>query len=288
MSRNLLFIGAAVLWAVMMAALVRREFLPYLEMQAPPSYRTYLKEKREPGAVVRKIYFGGKPIGVSESVTEVFPDGSYRLRGHTVMDLSDIPTIKRLPGTDKTMVGESEVNVSPEYSLVDFTMKTRMLWIRTYIKGRREGEDLLVEYDLAILKDRTRIRNFPDDMALSDDIFPYKGGGSLKVGKSWKIKVVRPGGVGRKSIEIVDAYAEVRDRETRFWRDRLVEVYRVEIKWAPDPTHDRTADFVVYVDDDGRVIEQEMTFFGRVLRFVLEEERTLTPEEAADYKWRDK
>ena len=66
-----------------------------------------------------------------------------------------------------------------------------------------------------------------------------------------------------------------------------VGVYREEIKWVPDPDLERVADYTLFIDDQGRVLKQEMIFFGQILETVLDEQRVITMKEAEQWKARE-
>lgn len=284
MPRTLFLLGTGVFWAVMIAALIRREFLPYLEYQAPPSYKSLLRDRREPGVVIREVTYGMDRIGRVETVTEPRADGSFRIRSRAALNLENLPVLKGLPVPDQWMYAHSETEVNSAFQLDRFSVRARALGIPTQASGVRRGGDLVVQYDMPFARGETTIKDFPADMTMAvDDIMPHQGGGSLKLGKRWRIKMLQAS-LGKK-VEMADAYAEVIGREGRYWKNQLVDVFRVEIKKVFDPQHDRTADYTLFIDDAGRVLEQEMKLHQQVLRFMLEEERALTAEEAQNWKW---
>ncbi len=283
MYRTFLLLGSGVFWAIMMAALIRREFLPYLEYHTPPSYRSLLRGWEEPTVLKRIVFFGEERIGQTETRIEPRSDGSYRIRSRADLRLSVIPTF-RLMGAAARTRSSSEMEIAPGFQLSSFVIKSRVLGFTVRASGRREGRDLVMEYDLGFLRGEERIRDIPEDMTFSDDVFPYMGGGKLREGKKWKIKVLRPE-INKKTFRITDAYAEVIARQTLQWKGRPVEVYRVDLKWEPDPMHDRTPVYSMFVDDRGTVLVQERQWMGYFIRFVLDEERTLTPVETEDERW---
>lgn len=281
MSRASILLVLGVFWAVMMTALVRRELVPYLDYQAPPTYRTLLWSRSEPFLIHRRVFYGVRPVGEMDTMTVPRADGTYQILNRTTMDLRELPGSAGVPPAmaEMRMDLTSEIRVGSDFRLSEFRLHTRSLGLAIEVKGVREGKGLRVTYRFPFAKGEEWMEDFPDDTVLSDDQLPFPGGGKLTIGKKWKTTTARPNPLGKQKLVFEDAYAEVIDREAFYWKEEMVDAYRVQIRKTPDPDHSRTPDFDLYVDPSGRILEQRMKYSGQQLRVVLEEERTLTAEE---------
>jgi len=287
MSRTILLLTAGVFWALMMAALVKRELLPYLELQAPPTYRSFLKDLESSNVIRRDIYFGMiDKVGNIETVVELRDDGSFRMRSRADIDASRIPQGKSMGLPRMSMF--SETLIDDEYRLISFDARSTVQGFPIRISGRRDGSALVIKYNMLIFRDETRIEDFNDEIPLSaNEMLPYHGGGGLRVGKRWTFKVLKPTPFAKQKVSLADAFAEVLSRDLIYWNQQATEVFTVEIKWEYDPNHEHTADYLLYIDDQGRVLEQVMKFQKQSLRIVFVDKRDITTEEARDWKFGD-
>ena len=182
-----------------------------------------------------------------------------------------------------------KIVVDREFQLLSFQTRAQIGGMVTTAKGRRDRGGLVVEYNvvangLVWARGKKQMKDFPKDMTFADEMIPYQGGGGLWEGKRWKIKILRPGIPTDDSSLLADAFCVVSDQEPLVWKEKKVDVYRVEIKWVPDPEGDRVPDYTLYVDEEGRVLKQEMKFLEHALETVLDEDRILTDEQAEKVK----
>src|SRR6185503_3252387 len=133
MTRTLILLGSGLFWTLMMAALVRREVLPYFRYQAPPSYRGYLENQRHAEIVRAEITLAGKAAGWVESVSLPQPDGTRKLRSTVKFDAS-IP-VGRTGTTQIPVASYSEYVIDSQYQLTGFTMKMKSI-AEIHIRGR--------------------------------------------------------------------------------------------------------------------------------------------------------
>ncbi len=271
-------------WAVMMSLLFEREIRPYFEYRQPPSYRTLLKRKAEPEMERRTIYFGKERMGETERLTEPLSPAGHRLRSRVAMDLRLLMPMAILADTRTCMA--SEVQVDEEYRLSRFDVEGGLRGLDLSIRGKREGEKLKVAYNLTILKGE-QVLDFPPDATLADYFMPFEGGTGLAVGKKWKSRMLDLENLvslkGKGELSFTEVYAIVVDREILRSRGREVYAYKVEVR--RDPTQPMPS-YTLWVDEQGIVVKQEMKINKLVCVILLEERRTLTPQEAADYRWR--
>ncbi|MBI2933058.1 MAG: hypothetical protein HYY16_15550 [Planctomycetes bacterium] len=268
MNRAAFLLVTGVFWAVMMAALVKREVLPFFEYETAPSYRTMLRGLEQPQMERRAVYLGGERRGQAETVTEPRSNGHFRARSR--MDLKvDAGPLGAMPLRLRT-----EVNIDPAYQLSDFSLVTEVLGAPIRVSGVRRGEKLLINYGTPLAKGMPSEIDFPRDMTLSDSFLPYAGGVKLSVGKKWRIQMLD---MALSGVQTVTAFARVERQETIKWRGAdvptvVVEIRRRENSELPWQT--------LWVDEKGVVIMEQMTFDRLLYSIVLEEKRTLTPEEA--------
>jgi hypothetical protein len=280
MNRALVLIATGALWAILMAELVKRELLPYLEYKAPPSYRAMLEGRRDPLLQRWKILLDGQVIGSSESLTEPREDRSTRIRSRTSYDAQPLlpPAMAKVLGGAARIESATETLLDTSFQVSRFSMELKAPGLSGGTTAVRRGGDLLITYDTPLFKGE-KVMPYEEDMTLSDTSMPLQGAGKLHVNKTWSIHTVELD--LKEKVKKSRMYAVVHSREPRAWKDGTVEVFRVDVSREPNgkPVYH------VYVDDKGRVIEQRaMLGEGRELRYVLDEERAPTPEETRSWK----
>jgi hypothetical protein len=279
MNRAFVLIAAGAVWALMMAELVKRELLPYLEYKAPPSYQSVFGGRPEPRLQKWKILIEGKVVGSSETMTEPMAGGSGRVRSKTSYDLASVlpeATVKLMGGSAR-VEARSETRVDAAYQLVSFLMTMGGSGISGRAEARRRGEFLDVTYEMPpFFPKDSKTLPFEENMTLSSTETPFVGGSRLHVNKRWEIHTVELD--LKEKLKKSKLYAVVESREEHFWNGERIQVFRVDVRKEPTAP---TVLYQMYVNDKGSVIEQRvMVQQKRELRFVLEEERTLTPDEA--------
>ena len=152
--------------------------------------------------------------------------------------------------------------------------------------GQRQGDKLLLSYNLVILKKTDLLVTFPRDATLSDNFLPYQGGGRLEEGKKWKMKMFDLGNLvalGKDSqVELTELYAAVVDREKPPSRGEEKLAWKVEVRKQPT---DEFWMYLLWVDDEGNVLEQHMKINKLVCRVVMEGRQALTAEQVKDFQW---
>lgn len=267
----------------MMALLFEREIRPYFEYQKPPSYRTLLRRKLEPEMERRAIFFGKERVGESERLTEPLAAGGHRIQSRVRMDLKMMMP-SDLAGDTQTCMA-SEILVDPDFQLSRFSVQGGLRGLNFTVKGRREGGRLKVAYNLMLWAGE-QVVDFPPDATMSDYFLPYEGGGALGVGKKWKSRMLDLDNLvsvkGKGELAFTEVYAVVVDREILKIRGRDVYAFKVEVRKEPTQA---LPSYVVWADDQGVVVKQEMRINKMYCTIQLEEARTLTPHEAARFAW---
>ena len=279
MKQAFVLIATGALWAFMMAELVKRELLPYLEYKAPPTYRAMLEGRRDPWLQKWNVILDGQIIGSSETLIEPREDRTTRIRSRTSYNATRLlpPAVAALLGGTAIIESKTESLIDESYQLSTFTMDLRGPGLTGGTTAVRRGAELVVRYHTPIFNGE-KILPYEDDMTLSDTTMPFQGAGKLHVNKAWSIHTLELD--LKEKVKKSRLYAVVYSREPRAWKDRTLEVFRVDVSREPPGK----TDYHVYVDDRGRVIEQRALQGEHEIRTVLDEERPPTPEETRSWK----
>ncbi len=278
----LLLSGCA--WAVMMFLLFEREIRPYFEYRQPPSYRTMLGRASEPEIERRAIFLGTEQVGESERLTEPLPEGGYRLRSRTLMDMRLLMPVE-VPVETRTFLS-SDLRVDEEYRLTRFDVTGGMQGVNLAARGERRGDKLRVAYEIMLLKGE-QLMDFPEDATLADYFMPYTGGSGLAVGKKWKSRMMDLENLlslkGGREMAFSEVYAQVVDRDLTKGLGRQVYAFKIEVR--KEPTQELPS-YTLWVDDEGVVVRQVMKINKYPCEIRLVERRALFPGELPDYPWK--
>jgi hypothetical protein len=274
MTRFFILGASGLLWVLMMVALVRQEVLPYFEYQAPPSYRDILKDLRVAELTREEIQAAGVRVGDIESMAERLFDGTSRIRTRASMEARILGMGEK--STDKFTVRlKSETLVDALYRLQVTSCRIDLGFGVASIQGTRNGNLLNAKLELAqgkrILGAMKQTIELPKEGMIGDLFQPFPGGGSLYVGKKWKIPTMTADLAGPKLGWL---YAAVTERETILWNDQPVETLRVEIR--TEPTEEKRPTHISWCRADGIALKQQFTFQSLVYEivFVSREPRT--------------
>jgi len=267
MTRYLVLGGSGIVWAVMMFTLVRREVVPYFDYQTPPSYRDVLRDLRLAELTKGEIQAAGMPVGRIETMSERIPDGTVRIRTWADMNA-------RILGTGKQATDNVPIKLKSE-SVVDALYRLSSLWSEidvgfgvATVDGVREGDFLNVKFSLGTGKKTfgavSQKVEVPKEGMMGDLFQPFSGGGSLFVGKKWKIPTMTADVTGARLSWL---YASVTDREEILWRDEKVQTMRVEIR--TEPTEEKRPTHISWCRSDGIAVKQQFTFQSLVYEIVF-------------------
>lgn len=289
MNRLTLLLVSGCLWAAMMFLLFEREIRPYFEYQQPPSYRQLLRDRKDAEVTLRRIQFAQQKIGDAESMTEPLPDGGYRMTTRLVIKMgvfmrSGLPAGLTLP--DDRIFLVSVVRVDDAYQLSEIELEAGLQGMGLKVRGVREGDRLKVKYDFLGIHQGEQSVHLPPDATLSDNFMPYQGGARLTVGKKWRMRILDLDNLiglnSKQELSFSEVYATVVGREALKHHRRELAAFKVEVR--KNPTDELPA-YTLWVDDEGTVLQQQMTIQKLPCTFTLADRRRMTPDEARAYSW---
>jgi hypothetical protein len=158
-------------------------------------------------------------------------------------------------------------------------MRTTLMGTPLSVGGTRRGDKLAMEYAGLRLPGAPAEVDFPPDRMMADGFMPYQGGLRLTVGKKWLVQTMD---FSLQGLSPSVRFARVERREPKRWRGAYVPCHVVEIRKRES---DELPWHTLWVDDEGTVLVEQMSFDRLVYTIVLEEKRALTPEEAAAWPW---
>lgn len=282
MTRFLVLIGSGLAWAVMMAALIRTEVLPYFEYQAPPSYGDQLRNLKSPEITRGEILAAGVKVGEIETLAErLLEGGRSRLRTRAGLKARVLSTGDR--ATDEIPIQLlSETLVDSLYRLEHTRCAINLGFGLARIDGTRREDQLDVVFSVSagdrVLSTTKQTVDFPKEGMIGDLFQPFPGGGALFVGKKWKIPTMTADLTGPRLGWL---YAAVTERETITWQEGPVDTLRVEIR--TEPTEEKRPTHISWCREDGTALRQQFTFQSLVYDIVFVSRTPMTRADA--YAW---
>jgi len=255
----------------MMAALVNREVIPYLEYQAAPSYRSLVQSGPRYEYVRRGIFEGMTRIG--ESQTLVYPGeraGTYVVTRFQ-MSMRNVPRV----GVIEVDI-RSEILIDASYQIDQFWFKGKVALFPIEAKGRRVGDTLAFTVSFGDVQREGAIP-FEKGMTLAGSMLPQHAMGRPRRGMKWAPTMVDFDIA--QGLKIVKIFASIADeRATIDFRGQKVECFQVEFRREPTK---ETHFALLWVDDSGTVLREQFEMLGYPYKIDLEERRELSPEETA-------
>ncbi|HEU4339522.1 MAG TPA: hypothetical protein VFS19_05600, partial [Planctomycetota bacterium] len=180
----------------------------------------------------------------------------------------------RILGTGRQATDNVPIKLKSE-SVVDALYRLTRTWSEidigfgvATIQGVREGDMLNVKLSIGqgknvfgAVSQRVEV---PKEGMIGDLFQPFPGGGSLFVGKKWKIPTMTADVTGARLGWL---YASVTDREEILWRDEKVQTMRVEIR--TEPTEEKRPTHISWCRSDGVAVKQQFTFQSLVYDIVF-------------------
>jgi hypothetical protein len=283
MTRHTWLLVSGCTWSVMMFLLFQHEIKPYFEYQQAPTYQAMFRDRKEAEHQKRAVFFAESRIGDAESLTEPLDGGGFKMRSRMLMHMKPFGGI---PLPDDRAFMSSEFRLDSAYLLADFKINGNLQGLPVTARGERQGDKLLLSYNLVLLKNDGQLIAFPKDATLSDNFLPYQGGGRLEEGKKWKMKMFDLGNLISMNkdhqVEMTELYAAVVEREKPPSRGEEKLAWKIEVRKQPA---DEYWMYLLWVDDEGVVLEQHMKINKLICRIVMEQRRFLTKEQLKSFDW---
>jgi hypothetical protein len=283
MSRHTWLLVSGCTWAVMMFFLFQFEIRPYFEYQAAPTYQIMFRDRKQAEHQRRAVFFAESRIGDAESLSEPLEAGGFKMRSRMLMHMKPFGGI---PLPDDRAYMASEFRLDRSYLLNDFRITGNLQGLPISARGERQGDKLLLSYNLVLLKNEGQLVPFPKDATLSDNFLPYQGGGRLEEGKKWKMKMFDLGNMVSMNkdhqVELTELYAAVVDREKPPSRNEEKLSWKIEVRKQPA---DEYWMYLLWVDDEGTVLEQHMKINKLICRIVMDSRKFLTDEQLKNFTW---
>lgn len=260
-----------VVWALMMAALVSREVIPYLEYQGAPTYRAIVPTSRRCELIRRGIY-EGPTDRIGESTTLLFPAdrGAMEIVTKFQMAMSRIPQLGRIEVSMR-----SDLRIDATYQLESFRFGGRVL-LPIQVEGRREEERLRYTASFGGIQ-REGSLPFERGMTLAGSTLPQHAIGRPRPGMRWTPHMIDFDLT--QGLKISKIYASIVDEtSTIVLQGREISCHQIQFR--RDPTKELYF-AQLWVDDNGNVLREQFEAFGYPYRIDLEERREISPEETA-------
>jgi hypothetical protein len=269
---NRIFVGVVVmLWLGTMSWLMVARILPPFFQGEPPGHGVIVGDT----PVLWEIEYDGRQVG--HAVSQAVPGALGTTEIHSRVLLNGIDIRRLAPQWMSTLVrGLGEISFDTRTSLVlDSLGKLSSFDTRVWLNdlslvmkvlGRIEGAELLLTLQTGEITHETRYP-VPDKSQLSSELIPEPKLLQVYVGRRWQQEVYSPFRPPSNSIEILQA--EVVEEG---WLERngdRARARKIEYRSLPPAgvAAGNTLRSVVWVDDEGTVLRQDMYLMDVKLRF---------------------
>lgn len=277
MVRTMLLAITGLAWALMMAALVQNEVIPYFEYQASPTYRSLLREKPSREFSVRTIHLGSDVVGQSRTMIYPGPDDSRHVFTEFDMSLSGLLSMMGMKRQLNSAVDRisivSKQTINSSFQLESFKMNGQVM-LPIHVEGKRVGNVMKVDYVMASMKGSSELP-FEKMAMLGGSYTPLQGVGKPVVGKKWKLQTLDIDLFSGKP-KFVTVFARIEAKETIVYLGRNIEAYRIEFRKDVNKELPLSR---LWVDEEGDVLIEEMQVFNLSCRVVLEKKERASQEQ---------
>lgn len=225
-------------WLVAMAALVRRDVLPYwLADEAPPTFAANAQYQYAIHNTAKKR------IGTSW-VTSVVGPQLTTVRSTTRFDLRGLAGILPHEGT---VYLDTDLTYAAGSVLEEFRFTLSGAGVPIQILGERYGNDYACTAEIGETRTTLPLDTRQSE-ALGELLRPFTHLENLHVGRTWRMRLFDPFALIKSgSVEFTTQLVTVTARETIVHQGRSVDCYRIEMP-----------DAAAWADDQGRVLRQEV------------------------------
>lgn len=226
------------IWLVAMAALVRRDVLPYWTAQEAPNQLT--RDDRYQCCISNG---GGKRIGTTWATTTTGPQLT---TVHSTTDL-DLSALSGFMSAQGRLLLDTDLTYEPDGKLFRFAFFLHGAGVPISVTGERLGHDYA-----CTAKVGTTTTIIPLDWRLSEGLGemlrPFTHLEGLEVGRRWRLRLLDPFAVIKGgNIEFKTQLVTVTAKEMIEHLGRGIECFRIETEGA-----------TAWADDTGRVVRQEV------------------------------
>lgn len=269
---NRIFVGLVVmLWVGTMSWLMVARILPPFFQGEPPGHGVLIRD--EP--VCWQIEYDGRPIG--HAVSQAIPGALGTTEIHSRVLLEGIDLGKLAPQWMSTLVrGLGDISLDTRTSITFDSLgklssfETRV-WLNDLplvmkVLGRVEGAELVLKLQTGEVTTESR-QAVPARSLLANELIPEPKLIQVYVGRKWQQEVYSPFRPPSNPMEIVQA--EVVEETWIEHRGERVRVRKIEYRTLPPAgvASSNTLRSVVWVNDEGTVLRQDMYLMDARLRF---------------------
>jgi hypothetical protein len=269
---NRIFVGLVVmLWVGTMSWLMVARILPPFFQGEPPGHGVLIRD--EP--VCWQIEYDGRPIG--HAVSQAIPGALGTTEIHSRVLLEGIDLGKLAPQWMSTLVrGLGDISLDTRTSITFDSLgklssfETRV-WLNDLplvmkVLGRVEGAELVLKLQTGEVTTESR-QAVPARSPLANELIPEPKLLQVYVGRKWQQEVYSPFRPPSNPMEIMQA--EVVEETWIAHRGDRVRVRKIEYRTLPPAgvASSNTLRSVVWVNDEGTVLRQDMYLMDARLRF---------------------
>ncbi|MEX0614144.1 MAG: hypothetical protein WD738_24100 [Pirellulales bacterium] len=269
---NRIFVGLVVmLWLGTMSWLMVARILPPFFQGDPPGHGVVLGSQ----PVCWEIEYDGLPVG--HAVSQAVPGALGTMEIHSRVLLAGIDVGKLAPQWMSTLVrGLGDISLDMRTALVlDSLGKLSSFDTRVWLNdlplvmkvlGRIEGAELVLKLQSGDVTHESRYP-IPSDSLLASDLIPEPKLLQVYVGRKWQQEVYSPFRPPNSSLEILQA--EVVEEGLIEQRGARIRARKIDFRTLPPAgvASSNTLRAVVWVDDEGTVLRQDVHIMNAKLRF---------------------
>jgi len=274
-------VAVVLLWLTTMGWLISAKVLPALWLGEPPDSRAILDAKQGESIVGWAMSWDGRPMGWALNANTPLPHGMTQLR--SMVHFDEIPisdSARKFLGN--WLGAEFTTQVQLEFdSLLDFDSFGRLSRFESAlrflpsqaqdaaikVRGQIDGSQLSLTVRTGDHNEERQLK-VPSRGMLGDALSPQTCLPGLREGQSWTIEVYSPLHSADRPLEIIHATVEA--KQAVVWGGRSAEAWVVVYRPDTGTAADRAGkpQGRVWVLPEGRVVKQQVIFFGSTINFV--------------------